>query len=167
MKYVYAAIVLVVCIVGYFVFTQTDQAKVVDTVPEGYEQLSDGSLIQTVGEEGGTTTLQAIKEVTPDNRASITLDPNARIFKVTGINYDFDTKEIRVKKGETVTIDFESTDGFHDLVIDEFNARTKKVQPGVHTSVTFVADKAGTFEYYCSVGANRAKGMVGNLVVEE
>lgn len=34
------------------------------------------------------------------------------------------------------------------------------------TSVTFVADTLGTFEYYCSVGNHRAQGMVGNLVVE-
>jgi plastocyanin len=29
-----------------------------------------------------------------------------------------------------------------------------------------VADKKGTFEYYCSVGQHRALGMKGKLVVE-
>jgi len=40
------------------------------------------------------------------------------------------------------------------------------VTPGTPTSVTFVADKTGTFEYYCSVGNHRAQGMVGKLIVE-
>lgn len=88
-------------------------------------------------------------------------------FNLTGWNFAFSETEIRVKKGQTVTVNFESTSGFHDWVVDEFNAATKKVNPGEPTSVTFVADKAGTFEYYCSVGSHRANGMVGNLIVEE
>lgn len=89
-----------------------------------------------------------------------------KTFNVTGHNFAFSDTEIRVKKGEKVTINFESTDGFHDWVVDEFNAATKQVQPGTKTSVTFTADKAGTFEYYCSVGRHRAMGMVGKLIVE-
>jgi nitrite reductase (NO-forming) len=86
---------------------------------------------------------------------------------VRGVNYAFDVSEIKVKKGETVTINFESTDGFHDFVVDAFGAKTKKVQPGVKTSVTFVADESGTFEYYCSVGSHKMQGMVGKLIVED
>jgi len=32
--------------------------------------------------------------------------------------------------------------------------------------VTFVADKAGEYEFYCSVGQHRANGMVGKLIVK-
>lgn len=35
------------------------------------------------------------------------------------------------------------------------------------TSVTFVADETGTFEYYCSVGNHRGQGMIGKLIVED
>ncbi len=51
-------------------------------------------------------------------------------------------------------------------VVDEFDAATGKVRPGTPTSITFVADKAGTYEYYCSVGNHRAQGMAGKLIVE-
>lgn len=88
------------------------------------------------------------------------------VFTVKGVNYAFDVDEIRVKEGDTVTINFESSDGFHDWVVDEFDAATAQVRPGTPTSVTFVASKAGTYEYYCSVGSHRAQGMVGNLIVE-
>jgi plastocyanin len=87
-------------------------------------------------------------------------------FNVKGVPFSFDMKEIKVKKGDTVTINFESSEGFHDWVVDEFSAATKQVQPGTPTSVTFIADKIGEFEYYCSVGSHRAQGMVGKLIVE-
>jgi plastocyanin len=87
-------------------------------------------------------------------------------FTVTGSNFSFDPKEIKVKKGDTVKILFKNADGFHDWRVDEFNAATKKIKGGEQDSVQFVAEKAGTFEYYCSVGEHRQMGMKGNLVVE-
>lgn len=92
---------------------------------------------------------------------------NHKVFNITGKNFAFSTEEIRVKKGDTVTINFESTDGFHDWVVDEFDAATNQVSTWGKTSVTFIADTAGIFEYYCSVGNHRAAGMVGKLIVED
>jgi len=89
-----------------------------------------------------------------------------KMFDISGENFVFDVKEIRVKEGDTVMIHFMSADGFHDLVIDEFNVQTEKIRTGGMSMVTFVADKKGTFEYYCSVGSHRASGMVGKLIVE-
>ena len=43
----------------------------------------------------------------------------------------------------------------------------KKINTGNKTSVTFVANKAGEFEFYCSVGNHRAQGMVGKLIVKD
>lgn len=89
-----------------------------------------------------------------------------KTFNVDGVNFAFSTKEIRVKKGDTVTINFTSNGGLHDWTVNEFSARTERVNSGASSSVTFVADKAGTFEYYCSVGTHRQLGMVGSLIVE-
>ena len=93
-------------------------------------------------------------------------------FKLTGMNYKFisetgkEAPTLRVKAGQKVRIDFTSTEGFHDWVVDEFNARTEQVSAGNSTSVEFTPDKPGTYEYYCSVGNHRAQGMVGKLIVE-
>lgn len=100
------------------------------------------------------------------SKMGMSVDATAKVFEVSGTNFVFDKTEIKVKKGDTVTIDFTSADGFHDLVIDEFSARTEKMRTGGKSSVTFVADKVGTFEYYCSVGQHRMNGMVGKLIVE-
>jgi cytochrome c oxidase subunit 2 len=86
--------------------------------------------------------------------------PGEASFTVLGSNFEYDIKEMRVKEGDEVTITFRSVDGFHDWVVDEFDAATEKVETDGETTVTFIADKTGTFEYYCSVGQHRANGMV-------
>jgi plastocyanin len=95
-----------------------------------------------------------------------------KIFVLTGENFKFvkgglDNPEIRVKKGDRVRIEFTSTQGFHDWVVDEFDAATDQIRDtDGKTYVEFVADKKGTFEYYCSVGKHRENGMWGILVIE-
>ena len=86
---------------------------------------------------------------------------------IEGSKFAFVPSTFSVKKGQTVKITFKNVDGFHDLRIDEFKAFTKQIQGGASDSIEFVADKTGTFEYYCSVGNHRAQGMVGTLTVTE
>lgn len=87
-------------------------------------------------------------------------------FNLDSFNFGYSMEEITVTEGDTVTINLTSSDGFHDWVVDEFGAATEKIREGGNTSVTFVADAAGTYEFYCSVGNHRAQGMVGTLIVE-
>jgi len=91
---------------------------------------------------------------------------NVKEFTVEGTEFAYDVKEMKVKKGDTVKIVFNNIEGFHDWVLDEFDAKTKQLKEGESETIEFVADKAGTFEYYCSVGKHRQNGMVGNLIVE-
>lgn len=88
------------------------------------------------------------------------------VVDMTGVNYAFSQDTITVKEGDTVTINLTVEEGFHDWMVDEFNAATEQVGEGETTSVTFVADRAGTYEFYCSVGNHRQNGMVGTLIVE-
>ncbi len=123
--------------------------------------------------EGNNDTMDDMGENTAPPSAVPTLPPTtpgATTFVVTGENFKFvmsgqDNPQIRVKEGDTVRIEFSSTSGFHDWVVDEFNARTSRVKPGTPTAVEFVASKKGTFEYYCSVGTHRQQGMKGSLIV--
>jgi heme/copper-type cytochrome/quinol oxidase subunit 2 len=78
----------------------------------------------------------------------------------------FSLKEISVKKGDTVRIKVTNTKGTHDFNIDEYSI--KQMTPlDVETVIEFVADKAGVFEYYCSMPGHRAGGQVGTLKVTE
>ena len=87
-------------------------------------------------------------------------------FNVHGGMFYYNPKELSVNKGDTVKVTFINDEGMHDFVIDEFNARTPRIQGGQSTTVQFVADKAGSFQYYCSVGSHRAQGMWGTLIVK-
>src|SRR3989344_1604868 len=101
-----------------------------------------------------------------DNETPVTQDVADVKVNVTAQNFSFSTKEIRVKQGDPVELPFSSAGGFHDWVVDEFGARTKRLDTGESETIKFVADKSGTFEYYCSVSTHRQMGMVGKLIVE-
>ena len=90
-------------------------------------------------------------------------------FTIEAKPFEFNPKEIRVKKGNSVKITFVNNEGTHDFMIDGLNVKTKQIPAGQTDTVEFVANTAGTFEYYCSVGNgyHRQQGMVGSLVVEE
>ena len=110
------------------------------------EVIDETVVTDTIGDKGGASDIKS--------------------FTVDAFSYGYSMEEIKVKQGDTVTINLTNSGGLHDWVVDEFDAATEKISEGGNTSVTFVADKKGTFEYYCSVGAHRAQGMVGNLIVE-
>ena len=93
-------------------------------------------------------------------------DGEVKTFTVDAQNFSFSMKEIKVKKGDRVRIVLVNKQGFHDWVVDEFNAKTKQIQAGSSDTIEFTADQVGTFQFYCSVGQHRSMGMVGNLIVE-
>lgn len=117
------------------------------------------------------TPADSIEATAPSESAVIESSDSAttgkvKAFTVTGSNFKFDVPEIKVKTGDTVKITFKNAQGFHDFVIDEFKVKAKQANGPSEEVVTFVADKKGTYEYYCSVGQHRAMGMKGNLIVE-
>jgi nitrite reductase (NO-forming) len=88
-------------------------------------------------------------------------------FTVAAANFSFTPKEIRVKTGDTVRITLTNNSTMpHDWKVDAFSAATKVITNGQTDTIEFVANKAGTYEYYCSVGQHRQQGMVGSLIVE-
>jgi len=91
---------------------------------------------------------------------------NTKSVTVEGGNFKFTPNTITVTKGDTVKITFKNMEGFHDLVIDEFQIRAKQIPAGQEETIQFVADKPGSFEFYCSVGTHRKMGMVGTLEVK-
>jgi nitrite reductase (NO-forming) len=88
-------------------------------------------------------------------------------FTLEAGSFYYKPNVITVKKGDKVKVTINSVDMMHNFVIDEFNVETKIAKSGESASVEFTADKAGSYEFYCSVASHRAQGMVGTLVVEE
>jgi len=143
-------------------------------MPDGTIMMVDGTVITGATiQADGTVLLSTGTVITPafDMRKDVTETDDevtkAVVIDMVGTDFSYDVKQITVKKGDTVTINFRSDEGFHDWVIDEFDAATQRVNEGGTTSVTFVADEIGTFQYYCSVMSHREMGMVGYLEVKE
>lgn len=78
----------------------------------------------------------------------------------------YSLKDIAVKKGDHVRIKVTNTAGMHDLVLDEFGVK-QELPLNQEVVIDFVADKAGTFQYYCSKPGHRAGGQWGTLSVSE
>lgn len=60
---------------------------------------------------------------------------------------------IHLTKGQLATIRFMNEDktAKHNFNIDEFNVHTKDLGYFQPESITFIADKAGTFRYHCTI----------------
>jgi len=140
------------------------EAQSIRVLEEGEEAIDDS-------EHEGVAMDDDSGEVMDDDSGEVMDDKETKTFVLTGVNFKFsmngaEAPELVVKEGDTVRIEFSSTSGLHDWTVDEFSANTQRVNTGGSTFVEFVADKKGTFEYYCSVGSHRSFGMKGNLIVE-
>jgi|SRR3989344_1483047 len=133
-------IVLVLVLGGLLFFTKSSEAPI-----EGRQ------VYQTTG--------------TIEEEAIATSTPSVKDFSIDAVPFSFTPSTMTVNKGDTVKITLKNKQGTHDLKIDEFSAATRILNAGEEQTITFVADKVGTFEYYCSVGTHRAMGMVGTLTV--
>lgn len=164
------ATIVILLLVGVAIFwMQKNKTKNADTVRDAMhvENPNDGDgdhvKINNEGTNGATSSTSSASI----SGNTITIgDTNSKKITVVGSSFRFSPNEIRVKKGDVVTIVFQNSGGLHDFVIDEFNVKTKQISGGESETVTFTADKTGTFEYYCSVGNHRQMGMKGNLIVE-
>ena len=78
----------------------------------------------------------------------------------------FSVKEITVKKGDLVRIKVTNTKGSHDFKIDEFNVYSE-TPLDQQVTIEFVADKTGSFEYYCTKPGHRQNGQFGTIKVTE
>ncbi|MDX1608441.1 MAG: plastocyanin/azurin family copper-binding protein [Candidatus Spechtbacterales bacterium] len=134
---------------------------------EGDEMMEEGDsmMVPAEGHEG-VDEMVVEGDSMMEDEGSMMEEGEVKTFNVTGSNFEFSTEEIRVNEGDTVRIVFNVAEGFHDWRVDEFSASTEVLSSGGQETIEFVADSAGTYEYYCSVGNHREMGMVGTLIVQ-
>lgn len=86
----------------------------------------------------------------------------AKEFTIHAQPSGYDTKEIRVKRGDTVRIKLVNVQGMHSLKISGYN---EEVRGG--KTITFVADQAGEFEFSCNISCGKDhKQMKGTFIVK-
>ena len=90
-----------------------------------------------------------------------------KVIQMVARDYEFEPNTITVKKGDKVRLIITATDRKHGIKIEGYDI-DQVLNVGDPTTIEFTADKAGTFEFKCSVycGSGHRK-MKGKLVVEE
>lgn len=140
---------------------------------------SNASNAQTVNqpvysEQNDNSSSTAASSGADDNNSSQTATTAPAIttgavktVNVSGTEFAFSPSTITVNKGDTVKIVFANKGIYpHNWTVDGLNVKTSTVSPGQTTDVTFIANKTGTFQYYCSVPGHKDQGMVGQLTVK-
>ncbi len=90
-----------------------------------------------------------------------------REITLTAKKWEFEPSTIEVNKGDRVVLTITSEDVKHGFAIDDFGVAIT-LEPGKTITTEFIADKTGTFDFYCSVYCGSGHGgMVGKLVVKE
>jgi cytochrome c oxidase subunit 2 len=92
-------------------------------------------------------------------------EPEPRVITVKAKRFEFMPSEIKLRKGERVTIRLESLDVTHGMYIDGYDISTK-CNPTEVGLMTFTADKTGRFTFRCSETCGEFHPyMVGYLTV--
>jgi plastocyanin len=152
--------IVVVVIAGVVMYSHSHENESTDADGDGYpEEVMPTSTDTTI-----TPTSTPSASTTASTTGGVSQE---KVFTITGSNFAFAPSALSVKKGDKVKIIFKNSGGVHDFKIDEFAVATPRINGGAEATVEFVANTAGTFEYYCSVGTHRQMGMHGSLTVTQ
>src|SRR6266511_5250027 len=91
--------------------------------------------------------------------------PQERTFRIDARQFAYSPSELNVNPGDRVTIQLVSTDVVHGLYVDGYDISVE-ADPGQTATLTFVADKSGSFRFRCNVTCGAMHPfMIGKLTV--
>ena len=91
--------------------------------------------------------------------------PQERRFRIDARQFAYSPPELAVNPGDSVTIQLVSTDVVHGLYIDGYDLAVE-ADPGRTATMTFTADKRGSFRFRCNVTCGAMHPfMIGKLTV--
>ena len=87
--------------------------------------------------------------------------------KITAKKFEYSPKEITLKKGVPVVLEFTSLDRLHGFNCPGLGIRAD-IEPGKAGRVEFTPKKAGTFPFHCDIFCGSGHGdMAGKIIVTE
>lgn len=88
-----------------------------------------------------------------------------RSFRIDAHQFAYSPSELSVNPGDSVTIQLVSSDVVHGLYIDGYDL-SLEADPGQTSTLTFTADKSGSFRFRCNVTCGAMHPfMIGKLTV--
>ncbi len=92
---------------------------------------------------------------------------NEQVIQITAKRFEYSPKEITLKKGVPVVLEFTSLDRLHGFNCPGLKLRMDIRQGKVNT-LRFTPDKAGTFPFHCdNFCGSGHEGMKGTIIVTE
>ncbi len=93
-------------------------------------------------------------------------EEQGRVIALDAYNWGFTPTEIKVKQGEIITLKIKSTSGIHGVGSKGLGFSSGMIAEGEEKSITFTADNAGTFDFYCNVYCGDGhREMKGEIIV--
>lgn len=90
-----------------------------------------------------------------------------QVIRLTAKKFEYDRREIVLKKGVPVVLELTSSDRVHGFNLPDFGVRGDAV-PGVVTRIRFTPDKTGQFVFFCDIFCGDGhEEMNGTLIVKE
>jgi cytochrome c oxidase subunit II len=88
-----------------------------------------------------------------------------QVIQITAKRFVYSPKDITVKKGLPVVLEFTSLDRLHGFSCPELGIRTD-IPPKKVTKLRFVPQQAGTFQFHCDIFCGSGhEGMAGTITV--
>jgi cytochrome c oxidase subunit 2 len=90
-----------------------------------------------------------------------------QVIQITAKRFFYSPKDITVKKGQPVVLEFTSLDRLHGFSCPDLGIRSD-IPPGKVTKLRFVPQKLGTFLFHCdNFCGSGHEGMTGTITVKE
>lgn len=88
-----------------------------------------------------------------------------REFTVDAKKFAFTPARVEVEQGDVVRVTLVTADIPHSFTIDDYRI-AKRGEPGKPVTFEFLADRAGTFKFYCNLTIDDGcRKMAGELIV--
>ena len=92
---------------------------------------------------------------------------NEQVIQITAKRFEYSPKEITLKKGVPVVLEFTSLDRLHGFNCPGLGIRMD-IRPGKVNRLRFVPNKVGTFPFHCdNFCGSGHEGMTGTITVTE
>ncbi len=101
-----------------------------------------------------------------DNTTAGTDQGEPRVIAMTVTDWEFSQKEIRLKKGEKVTVRLTGVEGDHSFMANDLGLNVA-VEPGETKDFTIPTDTTGTFGFRCGIPCGPGhRDMTGQIIIE-
>lgn len=101
-----------------------------------------------------------------EGNEDIYLTGETKEFNIVASNWEFIPQLIEVNIGDKIELHMTSSQGTHGIAFLEFGV-SETLREGEDVHVEFIADKTGTFNFFCIVPCGKGhNGMKGLIVVK-